>query len=77
MRVSSKSPFSNAYSVEIGKNVEKIYSYIFLGNNNLTEIELPDNISQISDKVFYNCASLTKIKLPFFKPFNYMHICLR
>lgn len=52
-------------SVFIPKNVEKIYPYVFVGNNVITSIEFDkySSLERIEANTFANCFSLATVKL--------------
>ena len=51
--------------VVISSEVEKIYSYVFRGNNEITSVTFDKNcqITEIEENVFANCISLTSVTL--------------
>ena len=52
-------------NVVISAEVEKIYSYVFRGNNEITSVTFDKNcqITEIEDNVFANCISLSSVTL--------------
>lgn len=49
-------------SVQFGKNVTKICSVCFYGNQQITSITLPSTLKKIGDYAFSKCTSLTSVK---------------